>query len=62
MDNNNVRNAQLILGSDTHNKLHKLLEYTGENRDVSDPWYSRRFDVAYTDILNGCKALLKSLI
>ena len=61
MDSNNIRNAQRIFGSDTDNKLHKLLEYCGESADVSDPWYSRRFDIAYNDILRGCKALLKVL-
>ena len=61
MDSNNIRNAQRIFGSDTDKKLHKLLEYCGESADVSDPWYSRRFDIAYNDILRGCKALLKVL-
>lgn len=61
MDSNNIRNAERIFGSDKDKKLHKLLEYCGETADVSDPWYSRRFDIAYNDILRGCEALLKVL-
>lgn len=61
MDSNNVRNIMKIFGSDTEGKVHKLLPFAGEDRDVSDPWYSRRFDIAYSDILKGCSALLSSL-
>lgn len=61
MDSNNLRNAERIFGIDKDNKLHKLLEYCGETADVSDPWYTRRFDTAYNDILRGCEALLKVL-
>ena len=61
MDSNNVRNALDILGKDNENKVKKLLEYAGENRDVSDPWYSRDFETAYNDIYTGCKAFLEYL-
>ena len=60
MDESNLRNMLRIFGGDPDKKVHKLLEFTLENRDVSDPWYSRRFDVAYNDILNGCTALIDS--
>ncbi len=62
MDSNNIRNMVKIFGSDPEEKIHKLLEYSGENGDVADPWYSRRFDTAYNDILRGCTALLDSLL
>lgn len=61
MDGKNMRNALGIFGSDREGKLRKLLSYTGEERDVSDPWYSNEFDVAYDDIYRGCEALLESL-
>lgn len=60
MDESNIRNMLGIFGGDPDKKIHKLLEFTPENRDVSDPWYSRRFDVAYNDIFNGCTALMNS--
>ena len=34
MDDNNYRNTLRIIGSDSLNKVHKLLEYTNLNRDI----------------------------
>ena len=62
MDSANIRNMHRILGNDTKNKIHKLMEYTANSTDVSDPWYSDRFDIAYSDIRRGCEALLAYLI
>lgn len=61
MDSANIRNMTRILGGDPRGKIRKLLEYTGSTADVSDPWYSDRFDIAYKDIKDGCAALIKSL-
>ncbi len=61
MDSYNLRNVHRIFGSDPQGKVRKLLDYAGGG-DVADPWYSDRFDVAYNDILRGCKALLDDLI
>ena len=61
MDSYNVSNMLRILGGDTKNKIFKLMEFAGENRDVADPWYTRKFDITYKDIYNGCKALLNHL-
>ena len=61
MDSNNIRNMLRIFGSDPDGKVHKLLDFTDSTHDVADPWYSGRFDVAYNDIFNGCKALLSKL-
>lgn len=57
MDSRNVTNAMRIFGSDPDNKVRRLLK----NKDVSDPWYTDRFDVAYHDIFEGCRQLLESL-
>lgn len=62
MDSNNIRNMTRILGGDKRGKIHKLMEYTGSNSDISDPWYTRDFDRCYNDIYSGCEALLNSLI
>ena len=56
MDSANIRNMQNILGGDPEGKIRRLMP---NGADVSDPWYSRRFDVAYRDIHEGCEALLK---
>lgn len=57
MDSRNVTNTIRIFGSDTDNKVRKLLK----NKDVSDPWYTDRFDIAYNDIYKGCKEILEEL-
>lgn len=62
MDTNNVRNIRRIFKDDPENKVHKLLEFADRTDDVSDPWYSRRFDVAFTDIYEGCECLLRKII
>ena len=59
MDSANIRNMHRILGGDTENKIRKLMEYTERGGDVSDPWYTDRFDIAFRDIFEGCKALLE---
>lgn len=61
MDDWNMRNIRYIFRDDPEGKIHKLLTYAGRGDDVSDPWYTRKFDVAYTDILEGCRALFTEL-
>ena len=59
MDQSNRRILSHIVGPDKLEKAHLLLEYTGENRDVSDPWYTGDFETTYRDIVAGCSELLK---
>ena len=62
MDSNNIRNLRRIIGEDTQNKVHLLLDYTerkGEN--IADPWYTGDFDVTYNDIMEGLAGLLEQL-
>lgn len=61
MDSANVRNAMRILGSDPENKVCKLMDLTDTPGDVSDPWYTDNFTVAYNDIFKGCTALFDKL-
>ena len=61
MDGNNIRNMHRIFGGDPQNKIKKLLDFTDRGGDVSDPWYSRNFGVAYADIREGCTALFEIL-
>ncbi len=62
MDSRNIRNMKLILGNRAEGKIKKLLDYTENGGDVSDPWYSGRFDIAYEDIHRGCVSLLETLL
>ena len=57
MDKNNLQGAARIFGGDPQCKLRMLLS----RRDVSDPWYTSRFDIAYNDIFTGCKELFDTL-
>ena len=57
MDSCNIANTIRIFSSDPENKVRKLLQ----NKDVSDPWYTDQFDVAYSDIYEGCRQLLENL-
>ncbi len=62
MDHHNMKSAKRILQESCHHKLHFLTEYTGEAKDIADPWYTRNFEKAYRDIERGCWALLSRLI
>lgn len=62
MDRNNVRNALRIFGSDPNEKIFKLLDLTSRGGDVADPWYTDRFDITYSDIVEGCECLYEYLI
>lgn len=55
MDSRNITNTMRIFGDDTQHTVRRLLK----NKDVSDPWYTDRFDIAYDDIYKGCKGLLE---
>ena len=61
MDSANIRNMHRILGGDPDGKIRKLMDYTARPGDVSDPWYSRRFDITYQDIFEGCLDLISAL-
>lgn len=39
-----------------------MMQWAGEERDVSDPWYTRNFDAAYRDIYRACQAILDNYI
>lgn len=61
MDNANIRNMHRILGGDPADKIRMLMRFTDRGGEVSDPWYTERFDICYRDIYDGCKALLAYL-
>ena len=61
MDEENIYNMRRFFSGDPEGKIHILMEYAGENREVSDPWYTRDFEAAWRDIYEGCTALLDHL-
>ncbi len=62
MDSHNIRDMYSILGHEAEKKIYKLMDFTSRPGDVSDPWYSDRFDIAFIDINDGCAGLLEYLL
>lgn len=42
-------------------KIHSLLDWSPNPRDIADPWYTGDFDETYRDVVEGCGELLKLL-
>ena len=61
MDVANLRNMHRICGGDFAGKLHLLMDYTKQSRDVADPWYTDDFEATWQDVLAGCQGLLREL-
>ena len=61
MDEENRRGLGRIIPEDPENKIHKLMEYAGEDRDVADPWYTGNFGETFKDIDKGCRGFLEYL-
>ena len=61
MDGANRRNMIRMLGGDPEGKVHLLLDFSDQPRDIADPWYTGNFDETYDDIAEGCRALLQYL-
>ena len=62
MDNSNIRLLKRIIGDeDPDNKVHLMMSYTGEFRDVADPWYTGDFETTFQDVLSASEAFLKMI-
>ncbi len=59
MDANNRRNLMRIISGDPEYKVHGLLNFSSDPRDIADPWYTGNFDVTYEDIAEGCRDFLQ---
>jgi len=63
MDEENMYYLGRILGEDSENKIHYLMEYTDTPKaKIEDPWYTRNFEKAYQDIRKGCEGLFENLM
>ena len=62
MDRANLRDMYRICGGDFSGKLHLLMDYTKQSRDVADPWYTDDFERTWQDVLAGCQGLLHKLM
>ncbi len=62
MEESNREDVLDIVGQDTDNKIHLLLEYSENLRGIRDPWYTGNFEETYEDVLEGCRSFLNRLI
>ena len=61
MDRYNLADLRRLVYPEDRGKIRLLLDYTGQGRDVADPWYTGNFEATWDDILAGCTALLKEI-
>ncbi len=61
MDSSNIYQALNIFGNDKDKKIYRLLDFTNDKRDISDPWYTHNFKQTYDDIDKGLDRLIKYL-
>jgi protein-tyrosine phosphatase len=62
MDEENKHNLNRLFDNDPDKKVHYLMEYTDTpDAIIEDPWYTRKFEVAYQKIYKGCSGLLETI-
>ena len=61
MDRYNLADLRRLVYPEDRDKIRLLLDYTGQGRDVADPWYTGNFDATWDDVLAGCAALLEEI-
>lgn len=62
MDNYNLFALLDIAKESADDKIYKLRAFTGDNRDIDDPWYTRDFERAFSEIEEGCIKFLEYLL
>lgn len=61
MEEYNTKILLDIIGKDDGNKVRRLLDFTDHPGDIEDPWYSGNFEKVYSQIKEGCGALLEHM-
>ncbi len=62
MEDRNKRDVLRIIDDDKDNKIHLLMEFTDNLKNIDDPWYTGDFDTAYDEIFDGCYGLYQYLL
>ena len=62
MDGGNLMSIMRLTGGKYSEKVFKLCSFTDNPRDVADPWYTRDFEKAFSDIEDGCKGFLEHIL
>ena len=61
MEQYNFPRLMKILGTDPQGKVHRLLDFLPNPKDIDDPWYTGDFDGVYREISEGCRDFLNDL-
>ena len=61
MDRYNLADLRRLVYPEDLPKVHLLLEFAGETREVADPWYTGNFDATWNDVTAGCRGILERL-
>ena len=62
MDEATVGRTRRFFGGDPEKKVKNLLDYADRpGEEIDDPWYTRDFALAISEIETGCRALLAAL-
>lgn len=62
MDEITIARSRRFFGGDPEGKIKNLLDYAGRpGEEIEDPWYTREFETAMSEIEAGCRALLDTL-
>lgn len=61
MDRSNLRLLGYRVGDDNQGKVSLLMEWADIHRDVADPWYTGDFEATYSNLLQGCQAIMEQL-
>ena len=62
MEQKNIVNVRRITGGDKLGKISRLMDFSDNPHDISDPWYTRKFSATYDEIKSGCEDLLIYLV
>lgn len=58
MEQRNLRDMQRICGGNPEKKMHLLMEFAGQKKDIADPWYTGDFETTWQQVERGCRGLL----
>jgi protein-tyrosine phosphatase len=51
----------VLAKGDPEGKVHLLLDWSSDPREIADPWYTNDFETTYRDVLEGCEGLLAAI-
>ena len=61
MEEYNMPRLLRIIGEDDAKKVCRLLDFTDHPGDIDDPWYNGNFERTFSEIKEGCEALLEHM-